>query len=190
MTAAIRTASALALAVALGATLASCAPTPEPTPTQTAASPAPSPSVSSTGEPQTDDTPVTLTCDELVSPEVIYAYNPNTSFDENYVGAPDTGSALAVENGGVTCAWINQSSGDIFAVSVAQPSSEDLAEFKERASSGTPSVAWGGTFDSSDDASLAQSFAGPYWVVIEYDYLVEQGDVVPIMDSVLERLEA
>ena len=190
MTAALRSVSVLALAVTLAATLASCTPTPEPTPTQTAASPAPSPSVSATEAPATEDTPVTLTCDELVSPDVIYAYNPNTSFDENYVAASDTGAALAVENGGVTCAWINQSSGDIFTVSVAQPSSDDLADFKERASSGTPSVAWGGTFDGGDDSSLAQSFAGPYWIVIEYDYLVEQGDVVPIMDSVLERLEA
>lgn len=182
-----RSLTALVLAFVVAGAVTSCAPTPAPTPTESAAAPTATPVPSPTESPVDEGAPVTLGCDELVAPSVIYAFNPNTVFDEDYSRATDTGAANAVELGGVSCAWINQSSGDIFTVAVAHPSTAQLADLE--AAAGTPSIAWDGTFDGNDGSSLAQAFVGGYWVVIEYDFLVEQGDVVPIMDAVLEALK-
>jgi hypothetical protein len=187
-TLAARSLASLALAVVVAAGVSSCTPTPEPTPTQTAAAPSVSPTPTPTKKPVDEGSPVTLTCDELVAPSVIYAFNPNTVFDEGYERALDTGAAQAVELDGVSCAWINQSSGDLFTVAVAHPSASRLASLEE--SAGTAAVGWTGTFDGGDESALAQAFVDGYWVVMEFDFFVEQGDVVPIMDAVLESLKS
>ena len=182
-----RTLAALALAVVVAGAVTSCTPEPEPTPTQTLVAPPATPTPTPTESPSDVDVPVTLTCDELVSPEVIYTFNPNTVFDEDYTRAPDTGAATAIELGGVSCAWINQSSGDLFTVAAARPATATLTDLKQ--SAGTASVAWDGTFDGGDESAVAQAFVNGYWIVIEFDFFVEQGDVVPIMDAVLEAIE-
>ena len=183
----LRIVSALALAVVVAGGVASCTPEPEPTPTQTAVAPSVTPTATPTESPVDEGSPITLGCDDLVSPSVIYAFNPNTVFDEGYERAADTGAATAVGLDGVSCAWINQSSGDLFSVAVAHPSSDRLAQLED--SAGTAAVGWEGTFDGGDESAVAQAFVNGNWVVMEFDFFVEQGDVVPLMEAVIEKLE-
>jgi len=186
--AAARTFTSLALALVVAGGVASCTPAPEATPTQTAVAPAPEPSPSQTaaGDP---GAPVDADCDDLLDEDAVYAFNPNTAFDESYVGPIDSNAATAVELGGIACSWVNQSSGDRFTISVAHPSTEQLSVFESESASAPRALEYDGTFDGDDDAASTSAVVGPYWVTGNFEFFVEQGDVTPIMLEVIDELD-
>ena len=183
-----RSFTALALAVVVAGGLASCAPAPEATPTQTAVAPSPEPSASETpaGDP---GAPVDLDCDDLLDEDAVYAFNPNTAFDDSYVGPIDSNPATAVELGGIACSWVNQSSGDRFTISVAHPSTEQLAAFESDTASSPRALEYDGTFDGGDNAASTSAIVGAYWVTGNFEFFVEQGDVTPLMLEVIDELD-
>lgn len=196
-----RTLAALAIAAAAVA-LVGCTPAakPDSTPSSSATaggststgSPVATPSPTPTLPP----TPVTLPCDQVVTADQLYAYNPNFAADPGY--APKAGS-LEKKIGdwkGVTCAWQNQTSGDVVQIAVAQPPADQLESLKNAAITAAQPVPTYGTppqvegYFKAGDAGQVQIFRGPYWIVAESSAFFEPGDAAPLMQSVLGNLPA
>ncbi|QEO13451.1 iron ABC transporter ATP-binding protein [Agromyces intestinalis] len=195
-------AAAVAGAAAL---LAACAPgSPLPTGGTTPATEHPTESAPSTGEPTPGETfapeepspPFAIACDALLTPEQVYAFNPNVGAAPEY--EPASANVLAVvDAGGTACGWLNQTSGEVIEIAVATPADAALAAAASSAASrlqavptyGTP-PAVEGYFGRAGQAGSAQVFSGRYWVVVESVALFEPGDAAGLVGSVLGNLPA
>lgn len=153
------------------------APTPTPTPT-----------------PTDPPTPVTLTCDQIVTPDQAYAYNPNFGTDPGYQPKDGSLEKQIADWKGVTCAWLNQTSGDVIEIAVAQPPASALEGLKNAAvTAATPVPTYGvppeveGYFKQGTPGQV-QVFRGAYWIVSDSAAFFEPGDAAPLMESVLANL--
>ena len=201
----LRAAAAVTAILGCALMLSACAPSAHPattgssSPTATegggggaAASATPAPTPTPTDPP----TPVTLTCEQVLTPDQVYAYNPNYGVDPGY--APKKGSleARIADWKGITCAWKNQTSGDVVQVAVAQPPASALEGLKNAAiTSADPVPTYGvppqveGYYKKGTPGQV-QVFRGPYWIVAESSTFFEPGDVAPIMQDVLGNIPA
>jgi hypothetical protein len=194
MPAAVRHAvTPIALAALAIALLAGCTPEPAPTGPSTD----PSASGAPTGEPTTEPTdqpvgvPVGATCDELVSPETLYVYNPNFGSIEDFTPKDGSAAASALTYQGVACSWQNQTSGDTIDVSVAQLDEDSLTALKNAAfedSEMVPTYGEEAYFTVDSGVGVAQVFQGPFWIVAESGVFFEPGDATEIIQSVLSAL--
>ncbi|MEY9950884.1 hypothetical protein ABIA36_000320 [Leifsonia sp. EB34] len=192
-----RTLAALAIAAA-AVTLVGCTPAAKPDavasssahPGGTKAEPVATPT------PTLPPTPVTLTCDQVVTADQLYAYNPNFSTDPGYAPTAGTLEKQIADWKGVTCAWKNQTSGDVVQIAVAMPPADKLEGLKNTAITvaqpvptyGTPPQVEG--YFKPATAGQVQIFRGKYWVVAESTAFFEPGDAAPLMQSVLSDLPA
>ncbi|MEL4318915.1 iron ABC transporter ATP-binding protein [Leifsonia sp. YIM 134122] len=189
------------LAVAL---LAGCTPG-----TGTSSPSASVPSDSATGgaseEPSTDPsptatvpagTPITIGCDELLTNDDVYAFNPNYGTAPDYTPTADSVVAAVAADNGLACGWSNQSSGDLIEVAVAQPDADQLVTLKQNAAAtmnavptyGTP-PAVDGFFSQSQDTGTVQIFTeSGYWLVASSTAFFEPGDAVGIITPALSNL--
>jgi len=186
----------LPAAVLLGAVLlAGCTPADDPEPDLTG----PNPGVQPTGAPAPSltahptGTPVGATCDELVSPDTIYQFNPNFVAIHDF--APDAGSiaASAVAYQGVACRWQNETNGTNIDLSVAQLEDETLTALKNAAfedSQMVPTYGEEAYFGVTGGVGTAQVFQGPFWIVAESPAFFEPGDATEIVQSVIAALGA
>ncbi|WP_426623494.1 iron ABC transporter ATP-binding protein [Leifsonia sp. McL0607] len=196
-----RTLAALAIAAA-AVSLAGCTPTAKPDSTTSASATAggggttSAPVATPTPTPTLPPTPVALTCDQIVTADQLYAYNPNFSADPGY--APKAGSLekQIADWKGVTCAWQNQTSGDVVQIAVAQPPADQLESLKNAAITAAQPVPTYGTppqvegYFKAGQPGQVQIFRGPYWIVAESTAFFEPGDAAPLMHSVLGNLPA
>jgi hypothetical protein len=182
--------AALLLAVATGCT-------PEPTPVETDTGPNPSgdatvpPVTTPTGEPQS--TPIDLSCDDLVSPDVLYIYNPNFSVVADYEPLDGTAGASALSYEGVACRWQNQTSGENIDLSVAHLDSDSVVALKNSAFAESEPVGTYGDeayFSIISGIGTAVVFQGDYWLVTQSAIFIEPGEAVEIVDSALAALPA
>ena len=162
-------------------TLSACGPTLDPrsastpTPTTTATSTAsatptatasPGPDASPTPRVETG-TPIGLSCNDVVTPQQIYDYNPNYGLVNGFVPQSGSLAGQAVAAHGLACRWLNQSSGATIDVSVAHLDAKSTAIRKDYLASTSTSVSnFGpdGYFDQGDVGSAAQAFPGEFWV--------------------------
>jgi len=197
--------AALAVAAVLALGLSGCVPggAPEPTttsnwsatptPTRTpSATPTDTPEPAVTDEPSDgfDSTPVTIDCNALVTPQVVYDYNPNYGNQPDFTPAAGTDVATIAANQGVACNWVNQTSGVTFQVAVAQLAADDLATVRAGLPSGT-SVSGAGDaayFSASGGVGVAHVFSGPYWIVASSPAFYEFVEVQPIVKGALAAL--
>jgi hypothetical protein len=196
----VRTLAALALATA-AVTLAGCTPTAKPAPTSSAsagggstskpiATPTPTPT------PTMPPTPVTLTCDQLVTPDQFYAFNPNFSAEPSYTPKSGTLEKQIGDWKGATCAWQNQTSRDVIEIAVAQPPADQLEGLKNAAITAAQPVPTYGTppqvegYFKAGQAGQVQIFRGPYWIVAESTAFFEPGDAAPLVQDVLGNIPA
>lgn len=189
-----RAASTLAVVVIAAGLLVGCVP--EPTETNV---PDPNPSGEPTGEPAPSltatptGTPIDRACEELVSADTLYTYNPNFTAI-NYT--PREGSAAdgALEYQGVACRWQNQTGGWNIDVSVAQLDENTLTALKNSAfeeSEMVPTYGDEAYFSVGDNGvGTAIVFVGPYWIVAESPVFLEPGDAIEIVESVITGLGA
>jgi len=189
---------ALALAGTVAAAVTACAPetaaTPDTTTTSTAApSQTPEPTASATAAPV--GTPVTIDCNTLISPQAMYDYNPNFGLSESYKPAAGTEAADIVGVDGLACAWINQTSGEIVEVAVANLPAERLTELKNAFVTSSNSVpTYGdpkkveGYFELAQGVGQAQAFAGPYWISAASASFFEPGDAQPVVVAAIAGL--
>jgi hypothetical protein len=175
------------------AVLAGCTPEADPG----NESVGPNPSGDPSGEPAPTltahpvGTPVDIDCDELVSPETIYAFNPNFVLIDAFVPADNAIAATAVNYSGVACRWQNQTSGDNIDLSVASLDEDSLTALKNAAfedSDMVPTYGEEAYFGINGQVGTAQVFQGPYWIVVESAAFFEPGDATEIVDSAIAAL--
>lgn len=159
-------------------------PTPTPTPTVTAVEPTPTPTADGS-------TAVTVACDDLISPQTMYDFNPNFVLESGVSPAAGSLAAEAVASGGVFCRWINGSSRETIDLSVASPAPDALtarANDLVTSSNPVPTYEVEGYFHLSGSIGVAQAITPPYWVAMVSPAFLEPGDAAPLMISAITAL--
>lgn len=194
--------ASLIVATVLVLGLSGCVPQGSPEPSESSGSaetqqptapPAdtPQPAVTDVPAEGFSSTPVTIDCNELVSPQAVYDYNPNYGHQPAFTAAAETDVATIVANQGVACNWVNQTSGVTFVVAVAQLAAADLATVQADIASGSTAVSGIGDaayFTASAEVGVAQVFDGPYWVVATSAAFYEIAEPKPLLDAALAAL--
>jgi len=195
----VRSGTALATGVLALIVLAGCAPSAEPAPSPSAtaeATAAPAASTEPTPTPTEDPAiVVALGCDEVLTPDDVYAFNPNFGAAPDYKPADGSAASVAVSQKGVACSWLNQTSGDVIEISIAQPNDSTLTDLKNQAvSASTPVPTYGtgvdveGYFTATGGKGEAQFFTGKYWVVASSVEFGEPGDAEPLIAAAVSHL--
>lgn len=133
--------------------------------------------------------PVDLTCEQLLSPQAIYDYNPNVGTDPDYT--PSALAQQALQYGGVACGWINQSSSVKVEVAIAQFDTSSLNSVRDAAASKTGAVSLedvAGTLRTTAAGGVAEAFIGGYWIIIESAGITVIEDVNELLMPVAESL--
>ena len=179
-----RTTPAVAAAIVLATALAGCVGGPEepqetpvasPTSTPTAS---PTPTSSPTEQPNDLVVlPFSIPCDELVSADALYEFNPNVGVDPQ---PSATGLVATIaEAGGVTCGWLNQTSGDRISVGVLKLDAASLDRVRgDAARRGEPETQYfDGYFREENGVGHAEDFEGSYWIVLDSPALLGADEV-------------
>ena len=131
----------------------------------------------------------------MLTPDDVYSFNPNYGTAPGYKPAAGSAGSVAVSSEGVACGWLNQTSGDVIEVSVARPSSADLADLQNEAStSGSPAPGYEmsaeakGYFGTVAGKGRAQVFTGKYWVVAASLEFGEARDAQLLVAAALSHL--
>ncbi|MDJ0334663.1 hypothetical protein QMG83_05450 [Salinibacterium sp. G-O1] len=179
-----------------------------PTDTASTATPTPKPSASATTSATATATatavpeptpgahvetgePVGVSCNDLISPQQMYDFNPNFGLIDGFVPLGGSLAGQAVAANGLACRWMNQSSGDTIDVSVAKLDAESIANRKAfLAASSTPVSSFGpdGYFDKGDLGSSAQAFPGKFWLTATSIAFFGDRDAVPIIGAAADAL--
>jgi hypothetical protein len=159
--------------------------------TPTASTPATAIPDASPAPPVETGEPVGLSCNDVVTPQQIYDYNPNFGLVGGFV--PDDGSlaAQAVAANGLACRWVNQTSGATIDLSVAHLDARSTGIRKEFLAANSTSVSnFGpdGYFDQGDLGSAAQAFPGEFWVAAASVAFFSAEDAVDIMDAAISAV--
>ncbi|TPW75961.1 arginyl-tRNA synthetase [Schumannella soli] len=185
MSRSLRTAALAASAGAAILALAACTPTgdsttsPKPT-TSSSSSSAPGDSGSPTAAASPGSIPFSIDCDKLVSPQIVYDFNPNFVLANGAEPPAGSNAARAVADEGVACAWQNTTSNLMIYVSVARYAPAQIDALKQK--SGTPSTAF--SADSGYyDGTTATALQGDAWIVATSDAFSEPTDAKPFIDA-------
>ena len=182
--------SALALAA-----LSGCVPTPSPTVSD---SPSESPSATATASPTPTptatvvSTPITIGCNTLITPDDIYAFNPNFGLIANWTPKSGSAAAIAKSEQGIACRWQNQTSGDIIDVSVAHLDPASIEALKNDAvekSTMVPTYGDEAYFSTSGGVGTAIVFQGDFWLVATSVEFLEPGDPSDLINAALGALK-
>jgi hypothetical protein len=167
---------------------------PAPTTDPATASPEPTAEPTETTEPPE---PFEIDCDALVTPEQLYAFNPNLGAAPDYEpSAPHIVTAVETD-AGTACGYLNQTSGEIIEIAVATPTASSAEERRNDAAMTSKPVPTYGTppdvegyFVQAGGTGQAQVFHGRYWVVVDSVALFEPGDAEQLVTAVLGNLPA
>ncbi|MFC5929093.1 iron ABC transporter ATP-binding protein [Cryobacterium melibiosiphilum] len=190
-------------AVALLA-LVGCSTDSEPSASETpsasssaAATDAPGESAAPTATPSPTPTPagtaVALSCDQVLTAEDVYAFNPN--FGTAPAFEPTGDAATAVEYNGVACGYMNQTSNAVIEIGIAAPN-EVLRnqQYDAAIAQSTPVPTYGdapslyGFFTSINGVGEAQIFTDTYWVTLTSVEFFEPGDAQGLLAAVVSHL--
>lgn len=162
--------------------------TSEPTATESA-TPSPTPT------PKPVGTPVALDCNQVLTPDDVYAFNPNYGTAPNYEPSDGSAAETAVSYEGVACGWLNQTNEEIIEVSVVQPNDVLMTQLKDAAiASSNPVPTYGtppeieGFFSNAGGTGEAQVFTPKYWVAVTSPVFFEPGDVQNLVAAVVSHL--
>ena len=180
----------LAVSVGLAGCLQVSPSTPSTTPSAvTIPSATPTPTTTSTPTVAPTNRAFVENCGILITPDQLYAYNPNYVVDSSY--APKVGTVVSAVKAqlGQTCGWIDESSGDILEVAVAAPTPATLASAKAAASGGTAISAHGeqGFFAVKAGIGSAQIFMGSLWLVVSSPDFTSPADAESIYPIVVHN---
>ncbi|TFB99848.1 iron ABC transporter ATP-binding protein [Cryobacterium adonitolivorans] len=161
------------------------AATSEPTATE-------EPTASATPEPVAEGTAVDKTCDQVLSADDVYDLNPNMGVDPGYSASSDAAVTATTYNG-ISCGWLNQSSGEVIEVALAMPNEALANTLKDAALAGGEIVPTYGSAPDVEgyftaDTGTAQVFTGGYWVAVTSPDMIEPGDAERIVSTVLGNL--
>jgi hypothetical protein len=171
--------------------LTGCVPTataePSPPPSDAPSTPSAEPSDATTPT----SVPIDVDCDTLVSPDAMYAFNPNFGLLDDWQPEDGSAAADAVALDGVACQWLNQTSGDTIDLSVASLDADALETLKNEAveqSTMVPTYGEEAYFEVADGVGTAIVFDRSYWLVVSSDYFLEPGDATEIVEAALSAL--
>jgi hypothetical protein len=169
------------------ATASSAAPTPSET-----ASSTPTSTPTPTENPVDKGTPIKLGCNDLISAQDMYDYNPNFSLTDDYSPASGSDAATIVNDyQGVACRWVNDSSGEKLDIAVASLQDYTLTDLKNglvSTSTSVPTYDVEGYFTTVKKIGQADAFSDPYWISADSDYFLEPGDASPLIANVIAAL--
>ncbi|GAA1526946.1 hypothetical protein BJ978_002080 [Agromyces terreus] len=141
--------------------------------------------------------PFAIECDTLLTPEQLYAFNPNYGVAPDYAPSARTVATLVEEHEGTSCGYLNQTSGDVIEIAVATPSESAATTLANDAAAASTAVPTYGTppevsgyFTRSGENGQVQVFTGPYWVVVDSTAFFEPGDAQTLVADVLANLPA
>lgn len=164
--------------------------------TPPAASESPAATATGAAEPTEEPIPFEVACDELLSADDVYAFNPNYGTDPGHEPSAD-GVVGVVDEAGTACGLLNQSDGSVIEFGVATPPAGALETRRGDAALNSHVVPTYGTppdvegyFSRTGDVGEAQVFTGPYWVVIGSTALIEPGDAQTLITAMLANLPA
>lgn len=132
---------------------------------------------------------VSIDCDELVTLEELYDWNPNVSADPSHL--PTDSVRRALDLGGISCGWVNQTSGVRFnlALVILPPDRADAAMSELAATSRVARVAGlEAYFVSNEGVGKVDAFSGSYWLTIESSEFVAPEDAEALLSSVVNSL--
>jgi len=195
---ALRTGGAIAAVLVGALTLSGCVGNSGATPTPSASATKPSAGSSATPTPTptpTDPpTPVTIGCNELLTPDQVYAFNPNFGTAPDYAPKSGTLEKQVGDWKGATCAWSNQTSKILIEIAVAKPPASAMEGLKNAAVTSSQPVPTYGVppevegYFKPGTAGEVQLFRGSYWIVATSPAFFEPGDAAPLMQNVLANL--
>jgi hypothetical protein len=139
--------------------------------------------------------PVGFTCADLLSVQDLYRFNPNFSLDDGAAPQPGTSAEKIVQKQGVSCRYLNLSSGETIILSVGKFSSEEITAYvQETAQSQAPIDAYGnfstvGAFYANvDGVGTVDLFSNNYWVSATSSWFVTPDDALKFLDVPLTKL--
>ncbi|HSP75237.1 MAG TPA: iron ABC transporter ATP-binding protein [Cryobacterium sp.] len=172
------------------------ASTPGSTPASTAdATQPPESTATPTPTPTAAGTPIALPCNQVLTLDDLYAFNPNFGTAPGFKPALAAGKTAA-EYQGLNCGLLNQSSGGIVEVSVTQPNDVLLSQLKNDAVSSSQIVPTYGTppavegyFSAAGGAGVAQVFTSTYWITVGSSEFLEPGDAEALVSAAISNLQ-
>ena len=154
----------------------------------------PSPTATPTPTPTPAGTAVALTCDQLLTPDDVYAFNPNYGTAPDFTASADP-AKTALSYQGLACGLLNQTSGEIIEISVALPNPVLMTSLTDKAiASSNPVPTYGaapvsGFFTTKGGIGEAQVFTAKYWVTFSSPVFGEPGDAEQLMSAALSHLQ-
>lgn len=185
----------LAISTLALAALSGCVPSPSPTASGSPSeSPSDTPSASPTPTPTATavSTPITIDCNTLITPDDIYAYNPNFGLINKWTPKSDSAAATAKSEQGIACRWQNETSRDTIDISVAHLDPASIESLKNDAvgkSTMVPTYGDEAYFSTSGGAGTAIVFQGDYWLVATSVDFLEPGDPADLINAALGALK-
>ena len=177
------------------AALSGCVPTPTPSPTDTAsASASDTPSATPTPSPTATavSTPISIGCNALITPDDMYAFNPNVGLISSWTPKSGSAAATAKSEKGLACRWQNQTSGDTIDISAAHLDTASIESLKNDAvekSTMVPTYGDEAYFSVSGGVGTAIVFQGDFWLVATSVDFLEPGDPADLITAALSVLK-
>jgi len=138
-----------------------------------------------------------MSCDQLLTPEQLYSYNPNVGADPEYEPKADSLVAKVAGRKGTACGWLNQTSNETIEFAIARPAASELTDMKDAAISTSQAVpTYGvppqveGYFQPGGRAGVVQVFSKGYWIVGSSPTFLEPGDPAELVADILGNLPA
>jgi hypothetical protein len=195
MSALRRLVAPLAIGVLALATLSACVPTAAPTTSDTpSASQSDTPTGTATPSPTASavSTPITIGCNELITPDDVYAFNPNFGLITSWTPKSGSAAATAKSEQGIACRWQNQTSGDTIDVSAAHLDAATIESLKNDAvgkSTMVPTYGDEAYFSVSGGVGTEIVFQGDFWLVAASVEFAEPGDPADLITAALSALK-
>lgn len=189
-----------ALTAALALSLTACAGIPggaTTSSTDTTSVPSSSELLTSTAtaNPIAKTYPVGKTCEDVMSLQALYDFNPNFTYDATLSTSSSTHAAKIVSIEGISCAYLNLSSGSKIFLSIAKLDATGLSILKEQLStegakedtSVSPPVDVS-FFSVTDGVGTQDILTNEYWVSVSSASFISPEDTAHFLKSVLASL--
>lgn len=157
--------------------------------------PAPSETVDAPEPTETVDpivgTAIEIGCEELLSASALDFYGGTFTPVADFTPGVDWRAQLLVDQRGVACLWVDQSTGKSLVLAVANMPHENLETIKNDRfleSNSVPTYGVEGYFMMVDTVGEAEAFDDPYWIYTRSDVYFEPGDALPAVSSAMDAL--
>lgn len=136
-----------------------------------------------------------MDCSTLISNEDLYNYNPSYSLDLSFSPQPGSLAKLATDYKGISCTYINLSSGDSFTISLAKFDSESFDAFKQNREAESSQISsdsipspFVGLFVSGSSGGTLEILGNGYWLSASAPWAQTPEDLLKPLSNALTKL--